>query len=52
MLAILAQTAGRIGHPALGYIIPSVIFTLSFIIAFYLYKHFTQQMKNKETEQE
>lgn len=43
MLLMLAQATTRIGSPLLGYIIPAAVFSLSFFIAFYLYKHFTQK---------
>jgi len=48
MLILLAQQTTRIGHPILGYIIPAVIFAVSFIVAYALYKHFTQQMDGEE----
>ncbi len=44
MIAYLAQ-ATRIGHPILGYIIPAVIFAVSFFVAYALYKHFTKKME-------
>lgn len=38
----------RIGHPILGYIIPAIIFAVSFFIAFYLFRHFTKQMNEEK----
>ena len=51
MLAVFAQTATRIGSPLLGFIIPALIFGLSFFIAFYLYRHFTKQIEEQKNEQ-
>jgi hypothetical protein len=48
MTLLLAQQMTRIGHPILGYIIPAVIFAVSFIVAYALYKHFTRQMDGEE----
>jgi hypothetical protein len=48
MLLLLAQQIERIGHPILGYIIPAVIFAVSFLVAFALYRHFTRQMDGEE----
>jgi len=48
MLIPLAQQIERIGHPILGYVIPAVIFAVSFFVAYALYKHFTQQMDDAE----
>ncbi|MDZ7260577.1 MAG: hypothetical protein ONB05_00455 [candidate division KSB1 bacterium] len=45
MLALLAQQTARIGHPILGYIIPAIIFAVSFLVAFALYKHFTKKVE-------
>ncbi len=47
MIATLAQHGTRIGSPILGYIIPAIIFGISFFVAFILYKHFSRQMKEK-----
>jgi hypothetical protein len=48
MLIPLAQQIERIGHPILGYVIPAVIFAVSFLVAYGLYRHFTQQMEDGE----
>lgn len=48
MIALLAQASTRIGPPILGYIIPALIFGLSFFIAFYLYKHFTKKIEEEK----
>jgi len=47
MIAFVVQQLQRIGHPILGYIIPFIIFLVSFIVAYKLYKHFTKQMENE-----
>ena len=46
MIAILTQVTQRIGSPILGVIIPAAIFTISFVVAYLLYKHFTRKLKN------
>jgi hypothetical protein len=43
MIAFLAQATTRIGSPILGYIIPATVFSLSFFVAYYLFRHFTRQ---------
>ena len=48
MFLLLAQQINRIGHPVLGYIIPAVIFAVSFLVAYALYKHFIRQMDGEE----
>ena len=45
MVGFIAQAVQRIGSPILGIIIPAAIFTISFIVAFILYKHFTKKIK-------
>ena len=50
MIAVLAQQATRIGHPILGYIIPAIIFAVSFLVAFLLYKHFTKQIEENKQQ--
>ena len=47
MIALISQQLPRIGSPILGYIIPTVVFVVSFYIAYRLYKHFTKQMENE-----
>jgi len=42
---LVLQQSARIGHPILGYIIPALIFGISFAVAWALYRHFTRQMK-------
>ncbi len=44
----LLQQLPRIGSPVLGYIIPAVIFGVSFFVAWVLYKHFTRQLQNSD----
>mgnify|MGYP001575548605 FL=1 len=41
MIALLAPA--RIGHPALGWIIPAVVFVVSFVLTWMLYRHFSQK---------
>jgi hypothetical protein len=43
-------TPERIGHPILGYVIPAVIFIVSFLVAYLLYRHFTAQVGENEKE--
>lgn len=50
MFAFIFAEIQRIGHPVLGYIIPAVIFGVSFFIAFYLYKHFTKKIQDTSEE--
>jgi hypothetical protein len=45
MIAMLAQAPTAIGDPILGYIIPTVIFLISFAVAFGCYVYFTKKMK-------
>lgn len=33
----------RIGNPALGWIIPSVVFATSFVLTWMLYRHFSKK---------
>ncbi len=47
MIALISQQLPRIGSPILGYIIPAIIFLVSFVVAYRLYKHFTKQMENE-----
>lgn len=42
MMAFLLQTT-RIGKPILGIIIPLVVFIISFIVTWMLYRHFSKQ---------
>ena len=39
-----AATAVPIGHPILGYIIPAVIFLISFCVAWACYRHFSRKV--------
>ncbi len=48
MIGLLAQQLPRIGHPILGVIIPALIFTISFVVAFILYRHFTKKMEESK----
>jgi len=48
MIHSLFSQAQRIGHPAFGIIIPVVIFVLSFLVAYLLYRHFSKAEKRDE----
>ena len=50
MFAFIIAQVQRIGSPILGYVIPAVIFAVSFFIAFYLYKHFTKKIEKGEID--
>ncbi len=39
----LVDAPARIGHPALGWIIPAVVFVASFVLTWMLYRHFSQK---------
>lgn len=41
-LALLTGTE-RLGHPALGWIVPGAIFLLSFVLTWMVYRHFSQK---------
>jgi hypothetical protein len=45
MALVLLQQMTRIGHPILGYIIPALIFGISFAVAWALYRHFTREIE-------
>lgn len=44
MIHFLAMQTKRIGHPALGIVIPAVIFLISFLVAYLLYRHFSKTL--------
>ncbi len=50
MLAFYELQATRIGSSTLGYIIPMIIFAVSFLVAYFLYRHFTKKMDEIKTE--
>lgn len=41
-MIVLAATE-RLGHPAVGWIIPAVIFLASFILTWMVYRHFSEK---------
>ncbi|MFB0515726.1 MAG: hypothetical protein ACETWG_03870 [Candidatus Neomarinimicrobiota bacterium] len=43
MIVIVLQ-ASRVGSPVLGVIIPLVVFVVSFIVTWALYKHFSRRV--------
>ena len=48
MIHFLVLQAQRIGHPAFGIIIPAVIFLISFLVAYLLYRHFSKAAETDE----
>ncbi|MGH9796057.1 MAG: hypothetical protein ACRD5G_14915 [Candidatus Acidiferrales bacterium] len=42
-MMLLVGAAQRLGHPALGWIIPGAIFVLSFVLTWMVYKHFSRR---------
>ena len=40
---LLADAPARIGNPILGWIIPALVFVLSFVLTWMLYRHFSQK---------
>ena len=42
-MSVLLDAPARIGHPALGWIIPAVVFVVSFVLTWMLYRHFSQK---------
>jgi hypothetical protein len=40
---MLALLQARIGHPALGWIIPGVVFLASFVLTWMIYRHFSKK---------
>jgi hypothetical protein len=42
-MSVLAQALPRIGSPILGWIIPAVVFLISFVLTWMLYRHFSQK---------
>jgi hypothetical protein len=47
MLALF-QSATRIGSPALGVILPALIFGLSAVLTYLMIRHFSQQQDSDE----
>lgn len=43
MLAVGLTVMGSIGSPILGIILPTVIFLISFIVTWLLYRHFSSK---------
>jgi len=41
MISVLAEVPGRIGHPLLGIVIPAFVFAVSFVLTWWLFKHFS-----------
>ncbi len=55
MIHILLQTSAfhRYGAPIFGYIMPGIIFLISFVVTYLLYRHFTKEIEEvKKTEGE
>ena len=47
MMHFLLQTSAfhRYGAPIFGYIMPAVIFIISFVVTYLLYRHFTKEIE-------
>ena len=45
MLLVALQLAAnqRLGHPALGWVVPGVIFLASFVLTWMVYRHFSRK---------
>ena len=41
---MLAMPPERIGNPALGWIIPAVVFLASFVLTWMIYRHFSHKI--------
>ena len=41
---MMLTLSARIGHPALGWILPGVIFVASFVLTWMLYRHFSSKL--------
>lgn len=41
MMALLLHPA-RLGHPLLGWLIPAVVFLISFVLTWLIYRHFSR----------
>jgi len=44
MIHLLTMPTQRIGHPALGIVIPAIVFAVSFLVAYLLYRHFSKEL--------
>ncbi|MGH9792102.1 MAG: hypothetical protein ACRD5W_12905 [Candidatus Acidiferrales bacterium] len=42
-MMLLVATVQRLGHPALGWIVPGAIFVVSFVLTWMVYKHFSRK---------
>jgi hypothetical protein len=42
-LSIIESQVPRIGSPILGVVIPAVVFVISFVLTWALYKHFSRR---------
>ncbi len=47
-MVLLIQSASRIGSPALGIILPAIIFGLSAVLTYLMIRHFSQQQDSEE----
>ncbi|MGH9859343.1 MAG: hypothetical protein ACRD5F_04885 [Candidatus Acidiferrales bacterium] len=43
-MMLLVAAAQRLGHPALGWIIPGAIFVVSFVLTWMVYRHFSRKL--------
>jgi len=53
MLTILLQTSAfhRYGAPIFGYVFPGLVFIVSFVVTYWLYKHFTKEIEKEKRNQ-
>lgn len=42
-MSFLQEAPARIGNPILGWIIPAVVFLISFVLTWMLYRHFSRK---------
>lgn len=43
LITALLQSPQRLGHPALGWIVPGAVFVVSFVLTWMVYRHFSQR---------
>ncbi len=42
-MILALQAVGRLGHPALGFIVPGLVFAISFALTWMLYRHYSKK---------
>lgn len=45
MIAFIADVTQSVGAPWMGIVIPAIIFIVSFMVAFLLYRHFSKKIQ-------